>query len=110
MNIGDNIKQARKALDMSQDELAEKIGANRVTISKYENGNYLPSVPALERLARALETTTAALSGIDDGDKPKTEETRILTAGLDKMPKAQRIQALNVVRAMFAEHGELFKG
>ena len=39
--IGDNIRTARKALKMSQDELAEAIGANRVTISKYENGGYL---------------------------------------------------------------------
>ena len=61
--LGENIKAARKALHMSQDALAEAIGANRVTISKYENGGYLPSVPALERLADALQTTPEALSG-----------------------------------------------
>ena len=36
--IGDNIRTARKSLKMSQDDLAAAIGANRVTISKYENG------------------------------------------------------------------------
>ena len=61
--IGKNIRDARKALKMSQDELAEAIGANRVTISKYENGAYLPSVPALERLAVALRTTANQLQG-----------------------------------------------
>lgn len=63
MSIGDNIRRARKSLGMSQDDLAEAIGANRVTISKYESGRFLPSVPALERLAIALKTTTAKLSG-----------------------------------------------
>ena len=61
--IGENIRKARKALKMSQDELAEKTGANRVTISKYECGDYLPSVPALEKLAAALHTTTSELTG-----------------------------------------------
>lgn len=65
-NIGQNIRMARKQLSMSQEQLAEAIGANRVTISKYENGDYLPSVPALRRLAEALQTTPAALS---DGEE-----------------------------------------
>ena len=64
--IGNNIREARKALKMSQDDLAEAIGANRVTISKYENGSYLPSVPALDRLAVALHTTANALQGKPD--------------------------------------------
>lgn len=68
MNIGKNIRERRKELKLSQDDLAFAIGANRVTISKYENGVYLPSVPALERLADALKTTPAALSGSDLSD------------------------------------------
>ena len=63
MAIAENIKKARKALGMSQTALAKAVGANRITISRYENGGYLPSVPALERLAIALHTTTAQLSG-----------------------------------------------
>lgn len=68
MTMGERIRQLRKSLNMSQDELADLIGANRVTISKYETGSYLPSVPALERLASALHTTPSFLSGslIDD--------------------------------------------
>lgn len=61
--IGENIRKYRKLRNMSQDELAEAIGANRVTISKYENGGYLPSIPALERLATALRVTPSELSG-----------------------------------------------
>jgi transcriptional regulator with XRE-family HTH domain len=63
MTIAENIKNARRALGMSQNALADAIGSNRVTISRYESGDFLPSVPALERLAIALHTTTAQLSG-----------------------------------------------
>ena len=70
MSIGENIRQARHAQNMSQDDLADAIGANRVTISKYETGGYLPSVPALKRIADALGTTPSALSGEDGGRCP----------------------------------------
>ena len=69
MKIGDNIRNARKALGLSQDDLADAINANRVTISHYENNVYFPSVPALERLAIALHTTVAQLTGTDIEDK-----------------------------------------
>lgn len=101
MSIGENIRHARRANNMSQDDLADAIGANRVTISKYETGGYLPSVPALKRIADALGTTPAALSGEDGGRQPITEEAQIICGGVDRLPKEQRQQALNVFRAMF---------
>ena len=64
--IGDNIREARKRLKMSQDELAEAIGANRVTISRYESGGYSPSVTALWKLAVALHTTPNQLNGEEE--------------------------------------------
>ena len=73
-SIGNNIRTARKALKLSQEALGELIGANRVTISKYENNEYNPSIPALRRLAEALHTSPAALSG-DDADIKKEAVT-----------------------------------
>lgn len=78
MSIGENIKNARKALGMSQDDLAEATGANRVTISHYEQGKYLPSVPALERLAVALRTTTGKLTGNENDDSERMELSELL--------------------------------
>lgn len=104
MTIGERIKERRKNLNMSQDDLAEQIGANRVTISRYESGAYLPSIPALERLAKALNTTPAKLTGENDNIRhPITEEAQIICGGVDRLPKEQRQQALNVFRAMFPE-------
>ena len=41
--------------------------------------------------------------------QPKTEEARILAAGIDKLPKAQREMALNVVKAMFTQYADYFE-
>jgi transcriptional regulator with XRE-family HTH domain len=73
MTMGERIKQLRKGLGMSQDDLADAIGANRVTISRYETDTYYPSVPALERLAVALRTTPSKLTGGTDEDSDKWE-------------------------------------
>ena len=108
MAIGDNIKSARKALKMSQDELADATGANRVTISHYENGVYLPSVPALQRLADALGTTPAALTGeAVNVDIPQTKEAQEMSSAMDKLKKEQRVQALEMMKVMFPK---AFKG
>lgn len=106
MGIAENIRQRRKALKMSQDELADAIGSNRVTISRYETGAYYPSVEALRKLASALNTTTTELFG----DKkppyvmPKSVEARIVSSGMDKLPKEQREMILNMVCAMFPDN------
>lgn len=67
-SIGERIKTARKSAKMTQEQLAEAIEANRVTIAKYEAGNYLPSVPVLLKLADALGVTQEYLSCGADSD------------------------------------------
>lgn len=55
-SIGKNIKNQRKKLNMSQEDLAAKIYTTRQTISNYENGRSNPDIDTLERLAVALNT------------------------------------------------------
>lgn len=40
--------------DMSQKELAKKIGSDQATISRLESGNYNPSIKFLKRVAKAV--------------------------------------------------------
>ena len=50
--IGQQIKNRRRAMKLTQEELAAKIGVNRVTLANYEIGKYLPNVPVLRELSR----------------------------------------------------------
>ena len=64
MNIGQRIKDRRKELKMSADELGAKLGKNRSTIFRYENGD-IENLPLdiLEPIAAALQTTPEYLMG-----------------------------------------------
>ncbi len=53
--LGKKIKLARVELDLNQTELAEKIGAKQKSISHYETGFSLPSLPTLSKIATALK-------------------------------------------------------
>lgn len=62
MSIGDFIKKRRKALGLSADDLALKIGKNRATIYRYES-SYIEKLPSdvLVPLAEALHVTPGDL-------------------------------------------------
>ena len=51
---GNTIKQLREKRDLTQAELAEKIGVSSKTVSKWETGKGLPDISLLQPLARAL--------------------------------------------------------
>lgn len=56
MNIGKNIKLIRTSKNISQKELAEKIGVTPNYLSMIENEAKKPSLSLIEKLAQALGT------------------------------------------------------
>ena len=51
---GTTIKQLREKRNLTQAELAEKIGVSSKTVSKWETGRGLPDISLLQPLAQAL--------------------------------------------------------
>ena len=69
MTIGNKIKQRRKALGMSVDELARRIGKDRSTIYRYESGD-IESIPVaiLDPIGQALDIEPRYFLGWDEQD------------------------------------------
>ncbi len=57
MDIGNQIKERRQRLGLSQDGLAQKLYVSRVTISHWETGRTLPDVQSMLLLANLFGTT-----------------------------------------------------
>ena len=51
------MKSARAALDLSQQELADKVGVSRQTINSIEKGDYNPTIKLCREICRVLEKT-----------------------------------------------------
>ncbi|TWB12133.1 DNA-binding XRE family transcriptional regulator [Rhizobium sp. ERR 922] len=56
-----NLKAARLAKGLSQEELAHRAGIDRTYISSLERGVYKASIVVVDRLARVLETEASDL-------------------------------------------------
>jgi putative transcriptional regulator len=56
--------------EMTQQQLADKVGVTRQTILAIEAGKYAPSLPLAFRIARAFNTTVEAVFQYQDGETP----------------------------------------
>ena len=63
MELSNQILQARKALGLSQEQLAEQIGVSRQSISKWETGQSAPELDKLVALSRVFGISTDELLG-----------------------------------------------
>lgn len=129
MKTGEKIKRLRIERGWTQSDLGERIGVQKAAINKYETGIVVnlkreilgklsdvldvnpawlideeegwPPVPSIRKLV-----DNSVRAGMIVGQKmvsPKTEEAKIISAGIDKMEPERREQALKVLQAIFAD-------
>lgn len=60
-----NLLVARKACNLTQEELASYLGVSRATYASYETGRRLPSLPTAQRIALVLGKPIEWLFPID---------------------------------------------
>lgn len=81
--IGRFLAELRKDKNLTQEELGEKIGVTNKTVSRWENGNYLPPVEILQILSKLYDVSiNEILSGerLDTDTYKEKAEENIVTA------------------------------
>ena len=78
--FSENLIMLRKINQMSQEELAEKLGVSRQTLSKYETGESLPDILRCQKIAEIFDVT------IDDLVNHET-----VASGLGVPPKGKHM-------------------
>ena len=61
--IGENIRNYRVEMGLSQSQLADKIGMTRSAVSQYESGKIVPKMGSVELLAQALHVKKSDIIG-----------------------------------------------
>ena len=62
----ERMREARRGLGLTQDELAADVGVTRQTISQVESGDYNPTLQLCLRIARRLGTDLNTLFWEDE--------------------------------------------
>lgn len=74
LNIGENIRRLRRGLDMTQEQLADKLGVAYQSVSRWENGTTYPDMEFLPALAGIFGVTVDELIGMEENKKKEQIE------------------------------------
>ena len=72
MTLGEKLKEARKKIGLSQEQLAEKLCVSRQAVTKWESDKGMPDIGNLKAIATLLNTSIDYLLG--ETDNPKRYE------------------------------------
>ena len=89
--IGNYIAQKRRAQNLTQEQLAEKLGVSNKTISKWENGKCMPDYSIIQTLCDALGVTLPELM---DGEDAADSSVRVYDDAqiLDLLRRTQELE------------------
>ena len=89
--IGSYIAKERREKNLTQEQLAEKLGVSNKTISKWENGKCMPDYSIIEQLCKELSVT---LSELMDGEDAAEDSVRIYDDAqiLDLLRRTQELE------------------
>lgn len=63
-----NVKLARVARNLTQEDLAKAVGVSRQTIHAIEKGKYVPSAVLVLKIARVFDVNVEQLFALEEGD------------------------------------------
>lgn len=97
IEIGKYISTKRRALNLTQEQLADLLGVSNKTISKWENGKCMPDYSIIEKLCSALHVTLEELLAGEDASRNSTTsaDDRILEL-LRRTQELERIKYMLV--------------
>lgn len=90
--MGERIAECRKALDMTQAQLADEMGVAQQVVASYEVGRRRMQLTLLPRLARVLAVSVEELIGEEPQRSKRGPAPRLLqqVERIQRLPKAQQ--------------------
>jgi len=95
-NIAQIILDTREKMNLSQDELARRIGISRQTLSSWENEKTSPKANELHKIADAFGASTSALFNTNENDSTSDATTQLKSTGELKEDITQRYPNIEV--------------
>lgn len=87
IKIGRFLAELRRGENLTQEALAEKIGVTNKTISRWENGNYMPDIEMFQTLGQIFDVSVNELLAgqrIPEEKAFRTQSSRNIVAGMEE--------------------------
>ena len=68
-SVGNNLKELRLKLGMTQAELAEQVGIARVSIIAIENGRFIPTIETALRISQVFNISIEKIFWLQENKK-----------------------------------------
>jgi transcriptional regulator with XRE-family HTH domain len=94
--LGKGIAEKRKQIGWTQANVAERVGVDTETISRFERGVSLPSLITLKKLALVLNTTAADL--LAGNSSQPNDQSEIIAALLQGLGEKDRMYVTEMVK------------
>lgn len=98
--IGKNVAKLRKKKGLTQQELSQKIGIQQGLLSHYENGRLKLSAEMIIQLAKALDSSTDEILGLNPipSDSPDIKPSLLKRMQkIDSLPQSERRALLKTI-------------
>lgn len=96
--LGRNIAERRLALGLTQSDFAERLGADTVTVSRFERGTHLPSLKRLEMIAETLGIPIAEL--LSKSTNLCTDQALVIQGWIAELSESDRQLVLEMINAL----------
>lgn len=99
-SIGAAAREARKALELTQEDAAERIGVSAEFYARIERGNALPSVPTFARITAALGVSADTLLGFRKSEQGEAQPQTQVPAWGKASPPSESPEIRRLLRRL----------
>lgn len=113
LSIGENIRKYRRNNDLTQEQLAEKLGVSFQAISRWENGTTYPDMELLPSIAQFFGVSVDSLFGCSDEENEKAAEKLFYDLGVatyeEPTDKKKIISIIRGIRRNYIKSASIWK-
>ncbi len=113
LNIGENIRKHRREANLTQEQLAEKLGVSFQAISRWENETTYPDMELLPAIAKFFGISVDQLLGCPEEEKEKSSEKALHDLAVatyeDPIDKEKIISIIRDIRRNHLESSQLWR-
>ena len=103
MGFPERVAQLRKQQELTQQELADRVGVQVLQIRRYENGSSQPTLEVIKQLAIALSVTTDEII-FGEGERGPDDALRLQFEVLSQFDESDKQVAQEVLEGLILKH------